>query len=65
MQLRERALSEHVGDPLFGCSRFAVDGPIEAAPFRCEPNDAGAPVGGIGFTDEVTVLFEVAQQVVD
>jgi len=53
MQLREGALSEHFCDPLFGCSRLAIDGLIESAPFRGEPNDAGAPVGELGLTDEV------------
>jgi hypothetical protein len=64
-QLGVAASSECVSDPVFCGLGLAVDGLLEAASFGGESNYAGASVVGVGFSGEVAVGFEVAEEVID
>lgn len=57
--------SEEAGDLELGGFGFGVDRLFELATLWGEVNDPGAAVDGVGLTGEVSVLFEVAEEVVD
>ena len=65
MQLGEASRPQDLGDPHLGRLRLRVDGALEPLALGGQPNDAGASVGWIGHSHQVSVTLQVAEQVVD